>query len=138
MKCKTSFPHLPSKIKVLLPLIFLYFICFLQIVLCDKNSPSLLYSNKNLLSTKNDLLFVSTRDGFLHAFVPSANSFLLKWTTSLGPELISSNITTTKITDDLLLLPLDDKLYIYENGYIRKGPRRKDSSVLQRFSPNRK
>ena len=116
MKCKTSFPHLPSKIKVLLPLIFLYFICFLQIVLCDKNSPSLLYSNKNLLSTKNDLLFVSTRDGFLHAFVPSANSFLLKWTTSLGPELISSNITTTKITDDLLLLPLDDKLYIYENG----------------------
>ena len=118
MKCKTSFPHLPSKIKVLLPLIFLYFICFLQIVLCDKNSPSLLYSNKNLLSTKNDLLFVSTRDGFLHAFVPSANSFLLKWTTSLGPELISSNITTTKITDDLLLLPLDDKLYIYENGQI--------------------
>ena len=116
MKCKTSFPHLPSKIKVLLPLIFLYFICFLQIVLCDKNSPSLLYSNKNLLSTKNDLLFVSTRDGFLHAFVPSANSVLLKWTTSLGPELISSNITTTKITDDLLLLPLDDKLYIYENG----------------------
>ena len=116
MKCKTSFPHLPSKIKVLLPLIFLYFICFLQIVLCDKNSPSLLYSNKNLLSTKNDLLFVSTRDGFLHAFVPSANSFLLKWTTSLGPELISSNITTTKITDDLFLLPLDDKLYIYENG----------------------
>ena len=116
MKCKTSFPHLPSKIKVLLPLIFLYFICFLQIVLCDKNSPSLLYSNKNLLSTKNNLLFVSTRDGFLHAFVPSANSFLLKWTTSLGPELISSNITTTKITDDLLLLPLDDKLYIYENG----------------------
>ena len=116
MKCKTSFPHLPSKIKVLLPLIFLYFICFLQIVLCDKNSPSLLYSNKNLLSTKNDLLFVSTRDGFLHAFVPSANSFLLKWTTSLGPELISSNITTTKITDDLLLIPLDDKLYIYENG----------------------
>ena len=116
MKCKTSFPHLPSKIKVLLPLIFLYFICFLQIVLCDKSSPSLLYSNKNLLSTKNDLLFVSTRDGFLHAFVPSANSFLLKWTTSLGPELISSNITTTKITDDLLLLPLDDKLYIYENG----------------------
>ena len=116
MKCKTSFPHLPSKIKVLLPLIFLYFICFLQIVLCDKNSPSLLYSNKNLLSTKNDLLFVSTRDGFLHAFVPSANSFLLKWTTSLGPELIFSNITTTKITDDLLLLPLDDKLYIYENG----------------------
>ena len=116
MKCKTSFPHLPSKIKVLLPLIFLYFICFLQIVLCDKNSPSLLYSNKNLLSTKNDLLFVSTRDGFLHAFVPSANSFLFKWTTSLGPELISSNITTTKITDDLLLLPLDDKLYIYENG----------------------
>ena len=115
MKCKTSFPHLPSKIKVLLPLIFLYFICFLQIVLCD-NSPSLLYSNKNLLSTKNDLLFVSTRDGFLHAFVPSANSFLLKWTTSLGPELISSNITTTKITDDLFLLPLDDKLYIYENG----------------------
>ena len=118
MKCKTSFPHLPSKIKVLLPLIFLYFICFLQIVLCDKNSPSLLYSNKNLLSTKNDLLFVSTRDGFLHAFVPSANSVLLKWTTSLGPELISSNITTTKITDDLLLLPLDDKLYIYENGQI--------------------
>ena len=116
MKCKTSFPHLPSKIKVLLPLIFLYFICFLQIVLCDKNSPSLLNSNKNLLSTKNDLLFVSTRDGFLHAFVPSANSFLLKWTTSLGPELISSNITTTKITDDLFLLPLDDKLYIYENG----------------------
>ena len=116
MKCKTSFPHLPSKIKVLLPLIFLYFICFLQIVLCEKNSPSLLYSNKNLLSTKNDLLFVSTRDGFLHAFVPSANSVLLKWTTSLGPELISSNITTTKITDDLLLLPLDDKLYIYENG----------------------
>ena len=116
MKCKTSFPHLPSKIKVLLPLIFLYFICFLQIVLCDKNSPSLLYSNKNLLSTKNDLLFVSTRDGFLHAFVPSANSFLFKWTTSLGPELISSNITTTKITDDLFLLPLDDKLYIYENG----------------------
>ena len=116
MKCKTSFPHLPSKIKVLLPLIFLYFICFLQIVLCDKNSPSLLYSNKNLLSTKNDLLFVSTRDGFLHAFVPSANSVLLKWTTSLGPELISSNITTTKITDDLLLIPLDDKLYIYENG----------------------
>ena len=116
MKCKTSFPHLPSKIKVLLPLIFLYFICFLQIVLCEKNSPSLLYSNKNLLSTKNDLLFVSTRDGFLHAFVPSANSFLLKWTTSLGPELISSNITTTKITDDLFLLPLDDKLYIYENG----------------------
>ena len=116
MKCKTSFPHLPSKIKVLLPLIFLYFICFLQIVLCDKNSPSLLYSNKNLLSTKNDLLFVSTRDGFLHAFVPSANSFLLKWTTSLGPELIFSNITTTKITDDLFLLPLDDKLYIYENG----------------------
>ena len=116
MKCKTSFPHLPSKIKVLLPLIFLYFICFLQIVLCDKNSPSLLNSNKNLLSTKNDLLFVSTRDGFFHAFVPSTNSFLLKWTTSLGPELISSNITTTKITDDLFLLPLDDKLYIYENG----------------------
>ena len=116
MKCKTSFPHLPSKIKVLLPLIFLYFICFLQIVLCDKNSPSLLYSNKNLLSTKNDLFFVSTRDGFFHAFVPSTNSFLLKWTTSLGPELISSNITTTKITDDLFLLPLDDKLYIYENG----------------------
>ena len=118
MKCKTSFPHLPSKIKVLLPLIFLYFICFLQIVLCDKNSPSLLNSNKNLLSTKNDLLFVSTRDGFFHAFVPSTNSFLLKWTTSLGPELISSNITTTKITDDLLLLPLDDKLYIYENGQL--------------------
>ena len=116
MKCKTSFPHLPSKIKVLLPLIFLYFICFLQIVLCDKNSPSLLNSNKNLLSTKNDLFFVSTRDGFFHAFVPSTNSFLLKWTTSLGPELISSNITTTKITDDLFLLPLDDKLYIYENG----------------------
>ena len=116
MKCKTSLPHVSSKLKVLLPLIFLYFLCFLQIVLCDKNSPSLLYSNKNLLSTKNDLLFVSTRDGFLHAFAPSANSFLPQWTTSLGPELISSNITATKITDDLLLLPLDDKLFIYENG----------------------
>ena len=116
MKCKTSLPHVSSKLKVLLPLIFLYFLCFLQIVLCDKNSPSLLYSNKNLLSTKNYLLFVSTRDGFLHAFAPSANSFLPQWTTSLGPELISSNIAATKITDDLLLLPLDDKLFIYENG----------------------
>ena len=116
MKCKPSFTQITSKLKVLLPLIFLYLFCFLQIVLCDKNSPSLLNSNKNLLSTKNDLLFVSTRDGFFHAFVPSTNSFLLKWTTSLGPELISSNITTTKITDDLFLLPLDDKLFIYENG----------------------
>ena len=116
MKCKPSFTQITSKLKVLLPLIFLYLFCFLQIVLCDKNSPSLIYSHKNLLSTKNDLLFVSTRDGLLHAFVPSSNSFSPQWTTSLGPELISSNITTTKITDDLLLLPLDDKLFIYENG----------------------
>ena len=106
------------KIKVLLPLLILYFLCFLKIVICEKNSPSVIFShqNKNLLTTKNDLLFVSTRDGNLHAYSPSPDTYLHQWSTSLGTELISSNITTQKITNDLLLLPLDDKLFIYENG----------------------
>lgn len=107
-----------QKIKVLLPLLILYFLCFLKIVICEKNAPSVIFSNqnKNLLTTKNDLLFVSTRDGNLHAYSSSPDTYLHQWSTSLGTELISSNITTQKITNDLLLLPLDDKLFIYENG----------------------
>ncbi len=82
----------------------------------ENTLPSLIEKIKNKKSNyiieKADLFFIITRDGFLHAY--SNNE--IKWEISLGDELITSNIIGKNITNQILLLPLDDKIYIYENG----------------------
>ena len=103
-------------------LFLILFIIFLQgKIKAEKNTlpsilPSLIEKIKNRKSNyiieKADLYFIITRDGFLHAY--SNNE--IKWEISLGNELITSNIIGKNITNQILLLPLDDKIYIYDNG----------------------
>ena len=102
-----------------------YFLLFLILLIIfsqgkikaqENTLPSLIEKIKNKKSNyiieKADLFFIITRDGFLHAY--SNNE--IKWEISLGDELITSNIIGKNITNQILLLPLDDKIYIYENG----------------------
>ena len=62
-------------------------------------------------------MFITTRDGNFHAVTPTAPHTLV-WSLTIGPDLISSHIADTKITEenDFILLPLDDKLFLYKNN----------------------
>ena len=65
----------------------------------------------------HDLLFITTRDGTFHSVTPTP-PYTLQWSLPIGTDLISSHIANTKITEDndFILLPLDDKLFLYKNN----------------------
>ena len=112
-------------IKFLFPKSKFFLILFLIIIIYlmdnvktqENTLPSILpnsLKNKegNYLVEKADLFFITTKDGFLHAYSNNEK----KWEISLGDELITSDIIGKNVTNQILLLPLDDKIYIYENG----------------------
>lgn len=100
-------------------MIFLLLFFTLTIVITSKkyDESTSLISINNLIFTKNDMLFVSTKDGSLHAYTKSKGTLYPLWKANLGEELLSMNIISEKkVTNDVLLLPLEDKLYLYQNG----------------------
>ena len=65
------------------------------------------------MSENTDIYFISTKDGYLHAL---NNNLKEIWKVYLEQELMSSTISTRKINDDLILYPIDERLYINNNG----------------------
>ena len=60
-----------------------------------------------------DLYLISTKDGYLHALNKEKKQI---WKVYLEKELMSSTISTRKIDDNLYLYPIDERLYIYQDG----------------------
>ena len=60
-----------------------------------------------------DLYLISTKDGYLHAINKEKKQI---WKVYLEKELMSSTISTRKIDDNLYLYPIDERLYIYQDG----------------------
>ena len=65
------------------------------------------------VSENTEIYFISTKDGYLHAL---NKNFKEMWKVYLEQELMSSTISTRKIDDDLLLYPINERLYINKNG----------------------
>ena len=65
------------------------------------------------MSENTDIYFISTKDGYLHAL---NNNLKEMWKVYLEQELMSSTISTRKIDDNLILYPINERLYINKNG----------------------
>ena len=106
----------PMKIALLLSFIcpLLYLSINSQILEADT---SLARIKKNLpakfMSENTDIYFISTKDGYLHAL---NNNLKEMWKVYLEQELMSSTISTRKIDDNLILYPINERLYINKNG----------------------
>lgn len=79
--------------------------------------PNLTHTPPSSYPPSHDLLFITTRDGTFHSVTPTP-PYTLQWSLPIGTDLISSHIANTKITEDndFILLPLDDKLFLYKNN----------------------
>ena len=114
------FPKIiPKNIKSL----FIILIPFINLFQCNSQSlltPSFLnqdtsfnYLNSKLIKNKTDIFLISTKDGYLHAISRDQKEL---WKTYLESELISSPASIIKISDDLILYPVNERLYINRNG----------------------
>lgn len=79
--------------------------------------PNLTHTPPSSYPPSHDLLFITTRDGTFHSVTPTP-PYTLQWSLPIGTDLISSHIANTKITEDndFILLPLDDRLFLYKNS----------------------
>ena len=65
----------------------------------------------------NDLFLILSKDGFLRAF--KTKEIKEQWNIFFGDNLIPKNINSHKFTNDIILYPINDKLYIsFENNFI--------------------
>ena len=82
------------------------------------NTESLPVKSKQNLQTEyikenTDKFLISTKDGYLHALNNDKKEI---WKVYLEQELMSSTLSTRKINKDLYLYPMNERLYIYQNG----------------------
>ena len=65
------------------------------------------------IKENTDKYLILTKDGYLHALNKDKKEI---WKVYLEQELMSSTLSTRKINKDLYLYPMDEHLYIYQNG----------------------
>ena len=106
----------PIKLAFFVPFIFplLYYSIITQKV--EIETPLVRYRKDlpaQFMSENTDIYFISTKDGYLHAL---NNNLKEMWKVYLEQELMSSTISTRKIDDNLILYPINERLYINKNG----------------------
>ena len=91
--------------------VFLFLILnLLSLIQCGKK-----YDND--IIANNDLFLILAKDGYLRAF--ETKEINEKWNIFFGDDLIPKNINSHKFTNDIILYPINDKLYIsLENDLI--------------------
>ena len=82
------------------------------------NTDTLPVKSKQNLQTEyikenTNKFLISTKDGYLHALNKDKKEI---WKVYLEQELMSSTISTRKINKDLYLYPMNERLYIYQDG----------------------
>ena len=107
-----------KRISFIFTFIFLLLISFSFSNIFETNKESLpVKSIHNLqnefIKAKTNIFLISTKDGYLHA-VNNNNKEL--WKIYLGNELMSSTVSTRKINKRLYLYPIDERLFIYQEG----------------------
>ena len=90
---------------------FLFLILnLLPLIQCEKKC------DKDIIAN-NDLFLILSKDGYLRAF--ETKEINEKWNIFFGDDLSPKNINSHKFTNDIILYPINDKLYIsLENDFI--------------------
>ena len=90
---------------------FLFLILnLLPLIQCEKKCDNNIIAN-------NDLFLILSKDGYLRAF--ETKEINEKWNIFFGDDLSPKNIKSHKFTNDIILYPINDKLYIsLENDFI--------------------
>ena len=90
---------------------FLFLILnLLPLIQCEKKCDNDIIAN-------NDLFLILSKDGYLRAF--ETKEINEKWNIFFGDDLSPKNINSHKFTNDIILYPINDKLYIsLENDFI--------------------
>ena len=109
------------RIPFLCSFIFLFSLIFSISILpisLHTNTDTLPVKSKQNLQTEyikenTDKYLILTKDGYLHALNKDKKEI---WKVYLEQELMSSTLSTRKINKDLYLYPMDEHLYIYQNG----------------------
>ena len=109
------------RIPFLCSFIFLFSLIFSISILpisLHTNTDTLPVKSKQNLQTEyikenTDKYLILTKDGYLHALNKDKKEI---WKVYLEQELMSSTLSTRKIDKDLYLYPMNEHLYIYQNG----------------------